>query len=284
MNLFPARNSAPQPLPTLLVVTPTLGSSAFLEETIHSVRELPFPVFHVLSCPEHRLQDLTARFPFCKVIQDAGLKGGIYGALNAALSAVISDDWEWFTYINDDDAIGPGFATALQSHLSRPSPEPIVYGNVRLINEVSHPIGWITTEKDPSRLHLLLHQSISPLNQQGMLMRRDVVYDLNSFDLRYSLCSDLDFWVRALQAGFAFRFTPHEVGRFRIRRGQLSANTALTRSEFRDIVNRHLGSPPGFLALALSRMWYRATNLPRYLERLRISGPKTSEAILQNGH
>jgi hypothetical protein len=267
----------------LLIVTPTLGTSRFLDETMASVRAVPGPVLHVISCPGPRVEELALRFPQCRVVADAGPKGGIYGALNAALEAVADQNWDWFTYINDDDTLGPGFPAALESHRSRAEPEPVVYGNVRLIDDDSQPFGWITTESSPAKIRLMLHQTISPLNQQGMIFSRQAVDHLKDFDLRYKLCADLDFWVRALEAGFSFRFVPLEVGKFRVRRGQLSADIDLTRTEFRDIVFRHLPPPPGQLTLKAARLRYRMINLPRYLERLRHRGLKTSEALLNDG-
>lgn len=267
----------------LLIVTPTLGTSEFLEETMASTCGLPCRVLHVISCPAPRVEELAHRFPECRVVADAGPKGGIYGALNAALTAVVDENWDWFTYLNDDDALGTGFSAALASHLSKPNPEPVVYGNVRLIDDDSVPFGWITTEAVPSRIKLALHQTISPLNQQGMLFSRSAVRQLEGFDLSYKLCADLDFWVRALAAGFAFRFVPRELGKFRLRKGQLSADVDLTRAEFRDIVARHLPAPPGDLALLTARLRYRLINFPRYLERFRYRGFRTSEALLSDG-
>ena len=267
----------------LLIITPTLGSSPFLDETMASVQDLPCHVLHVISCPTPRVEELRQRFPPCRVIADAGPKGGIYGALNAALDAVAGEDWDWFTYINDDDTLGPDFPAALQAHLARPDPEPVLYGNVRLIDDDSAPFGWITTEPVPAQIQFMLHQTISPLNQQGMLFSRQAVRHLVGFDLRYKLCADLDFWVRALQAGFAFRFVPAEVGKFRVRRGQLSGDINLTRAEFQDIVSRHLPNPPDKLTLKAARLRYRVINFPRYLERLKHRGLKTSEALLNDG-
>ena len=73
--------------PTLLVVTPTLGESVFLEQTLASVAALPVPVLHVLSVPAAKVTLLQARYPHLKVVPDAGKAGAIYGAINAALFA-----------------------------------------------------------------------------------------------------------------------------------------------------------------------------------------------------
>jgi len=72
-------------------------------------------VTHLLAAPAEKQPELQARFPHTRVVADAGRAGGIYGALNAAL-AVAGNDWDWFTYINDDDTLLPGFSEALCEH------------------------------------------------------------------------------------------------------------------------------------------------------------------------
>src|SRR5438067_1711514 len=180
----------------LLVITPTLGRSEFLRESRDSVAKLGADVLHVMSAPADRVADLRARFPECNVVPDAGPEGGIYGALNTALDAT-PDGWDWFTYINDDDVLGPDFGRMFQKHVSAARPSGVAYGNVRLINNKSEPFGYVTIERSPRYIPLMLHQIISPLNQQGMLFSRAVVKELGGFDLRYRLSADLDFWVRA---------------------------------------------------------------------------------------
>jgi hypothetical protein len=128
----------------------------------------------------------------------------------------------------------------------------------------------------------LLHAEISPLNQQGMLFRRDVVEALHGFDTRYRLCADLDFWARAMAAGFAFRYCPMEVGRFRIRRGQLSGDVSITLGEQHEIVHRAF--PTMSKPLQFFAKWrYRVMNIPRYLDRTRTVGWTSSYQLLANG-
>ena len=192
-------------------------------------------------------------------------------------------EWDWFTYINDDDELTPGFARMAQQHFERTNAEPVTYGDVRLIIDDGTPISLITTEKNPRYFAPLLQQGISPLNQQGMLFRSDVVRDLKGFDLRYRLCADLDFWLRAHAAGYAFRHYPLEVGKFRIRAGQLSGNVALTIREQEDVVMRLFPQRASALWLRWARWRYRLHNLSRYLERRRLAGWSTSNTLLARG-
>lgn len=266
----------------ILVVTPTLGASEFLERSVACVRALPLAIWHVIACPKSAIDSLRARFPEATVVEDAGKIGGIYGALNAALEAA-PDAWDWFTYINDDDELAPGFGEVARAHFARKNPEPVVYGDVRVIDERGGTISVLTTEKNPRFIPAVLRAGISPLNQQGMLFHRDAVRSLGGFDTRYRLCADLDFWARAMAAGFAFRHYPLEVARFRMRPGQLSGDVGVTVREQAEIAARAFPEAGSRAMQALAKWRYRLCNLPRYLARVRRVGLASSNTILASG-
>jgi glycosyltransferase involved in cell wall biosynthesis len=266
----------------ILVVTPTLGESGFLKKTVDSVATQLLDILHVISAPAEKQQVLQKRFPHARVVPDAGKSGGIYGALNAAL-AQTPVGWDWFTYINDDDLLLPGFSEAFYRHMRSVASEPVIYGDVDLINEDGRSISLITTERDPAWIPALLQQGISPLMQQGMLFRRDIVRRLKAFNLHYRLCADLDFWLRAYAAGAKFRYYPKRVAQFRLRSGQLSGNTVVTINEQDEIVRRHLPVPVTPWKSRFARWRYRACNLPRYMQRTRARGFRTSYQLLQGG-
>jgi len=266
----------------LLVVTPTLGVSPYLDETVRGVTSLKIPYLHVFSCPRPVVAQLKERYPHATVVADAGKEAGLYGAINVALQAA-GEDWQWFTYINDDDELAPDFSAVAQRHFARAEPEPIVYGNVRVIDESGGTTHFLTTERSPRFIPALLRAGISPLNQQGMLFRHDVVRELGEFNTQYRICADLDFWARALAAGYRFRYYPVEVGRFRIRRGQISGDVNLTSREQDEIACRLFPDAGGALDRCVAKWRYRVCNLPRYLVRSRQLGWISSNQILSGG-
>lgn len=263
-----------------LIVTPTLGASRFLDETVRSVAALRLPIRHLLVAPAAQVGALRARYPATFATADRGPRHGLYGALNAALDAA-SEDWTWFSYINDDDALLPGLEWVARRHERLARPEPVVYGDVALIDETSRRISRVTVEPRPARIPALLKSGISPLTQQGMLFHRAVVKRLGGFDPGYRLCADLDFWLRAYVSGARFRYYPRAVAAFRLRGGQLSGDTASTRREQAKIVARHLPQPVGPFARVVARLGYRMENLPRYLARWRSRGWRTSYELLE---
>ena len=129
----------------LLVLTPTLGKSPWLEETVASVARLPVPCRHVLVAPAEIVAALSVRFPVAQVVPEIG--GGMYAAINAGLAAV--SDWDAFTYLNDDDWLLPNFVRVAQT-AARAGDRPLmVYGRVRLIDAQGHRLGAIPVSLTP---------------------------------------------------------------------------------------------------------------------------------------
>jgi glycosyltransferase involved in cell wall biosynthesis len=266
---------------TVLVLTPTLGESAFLDQTVASVAAQSVPILHVLSVPAAKAEAVQRRFKHTLVVPDAGRAGGIYGALNAGLQAA-PPDWEWFTYINDDDVLLPGFSDLVRRQAGGPG-GGVAYGEVDLLDESDAILTGITIERNPRRLGALLQSGISPLMQQGTLFSRAAVVAAGKFDLRYRLCADLDFWLRCWASGQPFTYHRMRVAQFRLRAGQLSGDTARTRAEQDEIVRRHLPLASGSAQRAWAVARFRVDNLPKYLRRFRRNGLQTSYAILGGG-
>lgn len=269
----------PQPL---LVLTPTLGESADLAETVRSVEAVALSVLHVLVCPESRADDLRERFPRCRTVTELSTARGLYSALNRALSVI--DGWSWFTCINDDDRLADGFAPYARAHCRPELVDCIGYGNVRLIGEGGQPLGPLARERDPGRFQLLWRSGIVPLMQQGTAISRHVIERLGCFDDRYRLCADLDLWVRASTSGIPFRHYDAHVADFRLRRGQLSADAAAVARETHTVL-----APLGPATMGWERQWtrtrYRLENLPAFAERvLRTGHVRTSRLYPGAGH
>ena len=112
----------------LLVVTPTLGTSPWLGETVLSVAACAPGVIHVLVAPTATVPKLSLEYPGLRVIPEPG--GGMYAAINAGLKS--SHEWSVGTYLNDDDRLVPeGSRRALGTMASEPS-LAAVYGRVAM--------------------------------------------------------------------------------------------------------------------------------------------------------
>lgn len=265
----------------LLIITPTLGRSRFLDETVKSTRIPGVRVQHVISCPRDRVNALKERFPTSQVVEDLGREAGIYGAINAALSAV-HEPWDFFTYLNDDDLLGRDFGTMFKRHTFAANRHTVAFGRITNIDQKGTKVMEMTVGPNPRQYPALLQMGISPTGQQGMVFGRQVVERIGLYSTRYKLCGDLDYWCRAMAAGFDFLYYPLEAGKFRVQDGQLSGDTNTTRRELAEIARHHF--PEG--ASAVEKLWakvvYRFYNSFRYLDRIVKTGFKTSYQLLES--
>jgi hypothetical protein len=248
----------------LLVVTPTLGQSPWLDETVASVAGLPFPCAHVLVAPASAVPGLAGRFPRTLVVPEPG--GGMYAAINAGLAAV--PGWRACTYINDDDLLLPRLAEVMAR--ARTAEARIVYGGVRLINTQGRRIGAIPISPVPALNRLLYAQRTEPVFQHGTVVTRAVVEKLGPFDATLRFCGDSEFLARACVAGIPFVCaTTRPVAAFRLRAGQLTKNLPVMLAEHHRVYDKHrLPAERITLRHRWARLVFRAANVPVYAERV----------------
>lgn len=266
----------------LLVVTPTLGSSSWLAETVASVAAHGGGAVQVLVAPAEKTAALAARFPTVRVATDPG--GGMYAALNAGLAA--ASDWEAFTYLNDDDVLLPDFAANVRAVEAAGAGAPcIAYGGVRLIGTGGQRLGAIPISPAPELNRRLYAQRLEPVYQHGTVVTRAVVEQIGAFDAQLRFCGDSEFLARACVHGVRFlRATGRETAAFRLRAGQLTKNRAAMVAE-RQRVDEKLGllAPQPAGALRWARWRFRLANLPVYTERIRRHGFVTFDTLLERG-
>ena len=266
---------------TLLIVTPTLGRSPFLNETVNCLKVPGVRIQHVLSCPKDHVNALQERFPDSAVVEDQGSRGGIYGAINAGLWAA-REPWEFFTYLNDDDLLGKDFGAMLKRHAVPANRNTVAFGCITNIDQAGRKLMEMTVGPNPRQYPALLQVGISPTGQQGMLFGRQVVEAIGGYSTQYKICGDLDYWCRAMAAGFRFRFYPVEAGRFRLHAGQISGDVATLRHELKQIVRIHFPRQIPLLQKKVAKATYRLYNARRYLQRIVTLGFKNGYQILQS--
>jgi len=238
--------------PQVIVITPTLGRSRWLDQTVESV------AIHMGGNPGLRHVEIMA--------EGAGTLG-LYDAVNYGVRS--EGGWDWMTYLNDDDVFGPGFDQSLKAAANDPA--DVIYGRASYIDAEGQALGAFPVESQPRRLASLMAAGIPPFTQQGTLVRRACFDRLEGFDPQFRLAADFDFWVRAVQAGCSFCYLPVETGSFRLRKGQLSTDQDSVRSEMETIVANNLPLP-GRLTGALVRMGFRLRHGPEIVARRLCSG------------
>lgn len=251
----------------ILVVTPTLGQSAWLAETVASVAGLPVVCQHVLVCPAGARAELEKRFPQTQAVTEPG--GGMYAAINAGIAAA-TGTWDAFTYINDDDLLLPGFA-AQALILKRAGSGPMIaYGNVKLIDGRGRRLGAISVSPFPSLNRALYAQRLEPVYQHGTLVTRAALDALGGFDGSLRFCGDSEFLARACVSGVPFvRVGGGAVAAFRLHAGQLTKNRPAMLAERAQVdVKLGLLAPQSAIRRWWARFLFRTANLPVYAERV----------------
>jgi glycosyltransferase involved in cell wall biosynthesis len=263
-----------------LVVTPTLGEAAWLEETIASVRAQPFDLEHVLVAPGYKVKELQARVPQVTVVAEHA--GGMYAAINAGLE--VKMNWDAFTYINDDDLLLPNFRFVAQRvALFKRDTKVVAYGGVRLIDANGRRIGGIPISRFPTANRALYGQRIEPVYQHGTLVTRGAWEALGGFDDSFRFCGDSEFLARACVKGIPFvRVSGAPVAAFRLRAGQLTKNRSAMMAE-RGRVDQKLGLLARRLTLRhhWARLVFRMANLPVYAERAARFGFASFDEVLK---
>jgi GT2 family glycosyltransferase len=249
----------------ILVVTPTLGNSPWLADTVASVAALPLDCRHVLVAPAATQAALTARFPGIAVVAEPG--GGMYAAINAGLAS--ARDWEAFTYINDDDLLLPGFAAAATAVAASPGQPLLAYGRVRLIDDGGRPQGAIPVSPWPRLNRALYAQRLEPVYQHGALVSRAAWEQVGGFDPAFRYCGDSEFLARLCVCGVPAVRVAGEVAAFRLRSGQLTKNRpAMIEERIRVDQKLALLAPRRTLRHHWARFVFRVANLSVYAGRI----------------
>jgi len=259
----------------LRLVTPTLGQSPWLPETLASVGALPQPREHLLVAPSERCPALTQAGNGMGFLPQSG--AGLYAALNTGFRA--PGDWTIGTWINDDDRlVEPGFRAALALLECRPE-LAAVFGRVSLIDGAGNEFAEIPVARVGHDLGPLLAAGRVPLAQPGTVFRREVFARLGGFDESLRAAGDLDFFRRALTAGFRFGFIDARVAEFRVHGGQISQQAETRHRETAALVAAARANPDWARRARAARWRFRWDNLGVYAARLRRHGWVSMERL-----
>ncbi|WP_442888852.1 hypothetical protein [Congregicoccus parvus] len=256
-------------LASTLVVTPTLGRSRWLGETVASVRTHAPWATHVLVCPAEAVERMAAAHAGVEVVVEGG--GGLYPAVRGVLD---SRSWGWATWLNDDDRFEAGIRAPAEVASGRGE---IVYGDVQYIDVESKRICRMPIAS-PRDVAAVLANGRAPFTQQGTFFARDLWVRSGGFDERWSLAADYGLWCRATADGSACLRVPEIVASFRLHRGQLSADRVSMHREMEHI-RRECGVGLRAFARRGGLFAFRAGAVLRIAERLLRTGTWSSEGL-----
>jgi glycosyltransferase involved in cell wall biosynthesis len=247
---------------SLAFITPTLGSRRVEEYALILPARVPGWPWCVV-CPPHRRVALGEMLGGeAQVIGERST--GMYGAVNCGIAFTTAN---WITYINDDDALAPGFNLMAHRHCIAENERVVAYGRVAMIDEAGGELYQFPTTGEAADRLELWREGIMPFTQQGMIFSRLVWETLGGFDESYHYSGDLDFWVRAHIAGFTFKFYDLKVAAWRIRPGQLSGHHLAVQLETERALAPILDMNLSWGGRKLAKLRFRWRNSPHYIRR-----------------
>ncbi|CAA6696215.1 MULTISPECIES: glycosyltransferase [unclassified Lentimonas] len=266
----------------LLVITPTLNRSKFLDETICSVQACAPDAEHILSAPASEIKSLRQQYPTLKVVADHGREGGMYGAINAGIEAAESE-WVHVAYVNDDDILTDQFSNMLQSAALNSA--DLIYGGVQYIDHNGKSLSPAPLCPSPKLIRHLLYDGIVPFMQVGMIFSRKIYETLSGFDSNsYRFTGDLDFICRAVNAHARCFIHRKQVAKFRLLPDQLSANGTAMQQEHDQTISRFRENcDSGKTHRKIAQIIYYISNLNVYLLRIirfrKLSNQSMAESV-----
>jgi hypothetical protein len=268
----------------ILVVTPTLGTSPWLAETVASVAVHSPAGGHVLVAPAAAVATLATQFPHVMVVPEPESRRGMYAAINAGLSAVA--EWDAFTYLNDDDFLLPRFAAVARAAEAAGDRPLLAYGRVRLVDVTGRRLGATPVSPWPRLNRTLYALRLEPVFQQGTVVTWAAWRQVGGFDEALRFCGDSEFLARVCMAGVPAVRIGGEVAAFRLRPGQFTQDRAAMVAE-RSRVDAQLSlvASRHSWRLRLVRLIFRTANLAVYAERLvRHGWISFDELLVRGGH
>lgn len=136
-------------------------------------------------------QELRDSLIASEVYQDHG--GGIYPAMNLALSIVSKDDWVWF--LNAGDVFADRYSYWTISNLVAKSQSQWVYGSHTLANVNGRVLGDRLAPKE-----VLLKKQLfakEHISHQATIFKNDLLLKLGGFNTKYEIAADWDLIARA---------------------------------------------------------------------------------------
>lgn len=252
-----------RPWPTISVITPSFNQGRFLEETIRSVALQGYPA------TEHIIIDGGSKDESVEVIQRyerwvsfwvSEPDRGQSDAINKGFARAKGDILCW---LNSDDLLEPGALRRAARKLRDGRNGAFALGDAIMITEDGAPFGALrpfrpsfSTLVNHPRLHAVKGLMFMPA-QPAVFWRREVYDTLAGLDENLVYAMDLDYWLRALEAGFRFQLIRQPLARYRFHSTSLSGQGWRDfRDEWKAVVHRMRRQTPVARRLRADLMWW----------------------------
>lgn len=243
------------------IVTPTLNSGKYLENTIISTQILRKQFASHICVDSGSTDDTLSIINRHSLTYIVDPPGNMYRAVNKGFEY---GNAKWCTYINSDDIL---YESAIMNAILRYGDSAdVIYGNFEMINEQGRLIKqWESSSVNMLNYHF--HAGIMPFSQPGTLFRRSLLEELGGFSTDTKYSSDFDFFLRAFLNGARFvKLTEGAVSGFRMHKNQISqVHTEVMRKEKNYILDK-AGIQNNILYYSIISKFYRTLkNSPNHI-------------------
>ena len=250
----------------LLVLTPTLGEKDTLERTIKSVQEFSHGlVTHKIICPSKSYIKLSEKYPKYEILCEPDEIAGVFQAINWAVKEC-KENYNYFTYINDDDYWLPGMSKMLSKSLS--SRYDIFYSS-NLFVETKYDINYRGSCFPNTSIFCNLCRSFIPqFTQQSVLIKFKKLKEFSYFDESLSLNADTDFFYRMIREKSSTYFVNTISSAYSLSPNRLTSNK-YSRSKANYLFKiKHSISKGYTKKQIISILFFRLYNSPIYISRI----------------
>jgi glycosyltransferase involved in cell wall biosynthesis len=175
----------------VLVCMNNPGDVKMTLESLHDLIGENIEVIIIDSSSDDVIRHLIDSYPYKNVSYSYMKASGIYSAMNLGVKSCTPGNYIWFLNPGDILPNSDNFLSLFVGGIEANS--PWIYGQASVID--TSPFQNFPRMTDNHSLAALSRGSLR-ISHQAMLVRTDIFHDLSGFDVRYKICSDLDFQLR----------------------------------------------------------------------------------------
>ena len=179
----------------VLVCMNNPGDVKMTLESLHGLTGEHVEVLIIDSSSDDAIKNLVNSYDYKKVSYSHMKPSGIYSAMNLGAKLCTLGNYIWFLNPGDSLPNSEDFLSLFRGGMETNS--AWIYGQANVIGAVS--TQNFPKKSDDHTLNALCRGSLR-ISHQAMLVRTDVFDGLSGFDMRYKICSDLDFQIRLFKS------------------------------------------------------------------------------------
>jgi glycosyltransferase involved in cell wall biosynthesis len=231
------------PYITISIVTPSLNQGRYIEETIKSVisQEGDFFIEYFVmdgGSTDHTIEILKhfheliingAWEQKCLGIEFRWVSEKDRGQAHAINKGFRKARGEIVSWINSDDLYYKNAFSLVAEHFSKHPKDDFAFGDGDVINELGDvQWEWLSRPYDLKLLksyHFLWNDFTNYIMQQATFWRKDVFNKIGMLDESFRYAMDVEYWIRAGEAGARWNHIPVKLGKFRMISGTKSLSS-----------------------------------------------------------